>query len=78
MTYEPVLISLPVSDRVRAHAFYREGLGLEAVGELAEDGVPEPLLFILNDLTQLMLVPTSGFGWVIGHLWSVSSVKLPG
>jgi uncharacterized protein len=66
MTYDPVLISLPVADRVRAHDFYRDGLGLDAVGELADDGVPEPLLFVLNAMSRLMLVPTGGFGWVIG------------
>ena len=66
MTYDEVLISLPVADRVRAHAFYRDGLGLDAIGELADDGVPEPLLFVLNPMSRLMLVPTGGFGWVIG------------
>ena len=67
MTFEPVLISLPVADRPRAHAFYRDGLGLEAIGELADDGVPEPLLFVLNPMTRLMLIPTVGFGWVVGE-----------
>ncbi len=66
MTYDPMLISLPVADRARAHDFYRDGLGLEAIGELADDGVPEPLLFVLNSMSHLMLVPTDGFGWVIG------------
>ena len=66
MTYDPLLISLPVADRVRAHDFNRDGLGLEAIGELANDGVPEPLMFVLNSMTRLMLVPTGGFDWVIG------------
>jgi hypothetical protein len=66
MTYDPLLVSLPVADRVRAHAFYRDGLGLDAIGEPADDGVPEPLMFVLNPMTRLMLVPTGGFGWVIG------------
>jgi uncharacterized protein len=66
MRYGPVLISLPVADRVRAHAFYRDVLGLESIGELADDGVPEPLLFVLNPTALLMLIPTGGFGWVIG------------
>jgi predicted lactoylglutathione lyase len=67
--YDPLLISLPVADRVRACDFYREGLGLKAIGELADDGVPEPLMFVLNPMTRLMLIPTRGFGWVIGdHL----------
>jgi predicted lactoylglutathione lyase len=66
MTYDPMLISLPIADRVRSHAFYRDGLGLDAIGELADDGVPEPLMFVLNPMSRLMLVPTGGFGWVIG------------
>jgi predicted lactoylglutathione lyase len=66
MTYEPLLISLPIADRVRSHAFYRDGLGLETVGDVADDGLPEPLIFVVNPLTLLMLIPTGGFGWVIG------------
>lgn len=67
MRYAPLLISLPVADRVRAHAFYRDALGLEAIGdELADDGIPEPLMFVVNPATLLMLIPTVGFGWVIG------------
>ncbi|HKY14662.1 MAG TPA: VOC family protein, partial [Microthrixaceae bacterium] len=65
-TIEPLLISLPIADRKRAHAFYRDALGLEPVGELADDGVPEPLMFVLNSSTRMMLVPSDGFGWVIG------------
>ena len=56
---------IAVDDHDEALAFYRDGLGLEAVGELADDGVPEPLLFRLNDQTRLMLIPTGGFGWVV-------------
>ena len=66
MTFTPFLISLPIADRPRSFAFYQEALGLVAVGELADDGVPEPLLFVLNDQTRMMLIPTGGFGWVIG------------
>lgn len=62
----PLLVSLPVADRPRAQAFYPEALGLEAVGESADDGVPEPLTFVLNAGTRLVLVPTGGFGWVVG------------
>ena len=36
------------------------------MGEVADDGVPEPLQFVLNDGVRLMLIPTGGFGWVIG------------
>jgi predicted lactoylglutathione lyase len=67
MRYAPLLISLPVADRVRAHAFYRDALGLEAIGdELADDGIPEPLMFVVNPTALLMLIPTVGFGWVVG------------
>ncbi len=62
----PVMISLPIADRQASYRFYGAGLGLRAVGELADDGVPEPLQFEINDGARLMLVPTGGFGWVIG------------
>jgi uncharacterized protein len=61
----PLLLSLPTADRVRAHTFYREALALEAPGPVADDGVPEPLVFELSDAVQLMFVPTGGFGWVL-------------
>jgi predicted lactoylglutathione lyase len=63
----PLLVSLPIADRPRSLAFYRDGVGLEAIGdELADDGVPEPLLLRVNERTFLMLIPTVGFGWVVG------------
>ena len=60
-------ICLATSDRGRAHAFYRDGLGLEAFGPLAEDGLPEPLQLRLASNVSLMLIPTGGFGWVAGE-----------
>jgi predicted lactoylglutathione lyase len=66
MSLSPVVVSLPIADRRASHAFYREVLDLDAVGAPAEDGVPEPLQFELNDGVRLMLIPTGGFGWVIG------------
>ncbi|WP_338054352.1 VOC family protein [Streptomyces spiramenti] len=69
MTTSPrtgLTIALPIEDRRRSFAFYRDGLGFRAVGEPAEDGVPEPLRFAVNDGLTLMLVPTGGFGWVLG------------
>ncbi len=62
----PVTISLPIGGRQRSYEFYQSALSLEPVGEPAEDGVPEPLQFRLDEHTILMLVPTGGFGWVIG------------
>lgn len=66
MSYQPVVVSLPIADRRASLRFYQEGLGLDPLGEPAEDGVPEPLQLALNDGVRLMLVPTGGFGWVIG------------
>jgi uncharacterized protein len=66
MSEEPVVVSLPIADRPTSFRFYRDGIGFEPVGELAEDGVPEPLQFALNEGVRLMLVPSGGFGWVIG------------
>ena len=57
-------VALPVADRRVAHDFYRAALGLEAVGELADDGLPEPLQFVLGAGTVLVLVPRGGFGRV--------------
>src|SRR5215207_8905309 len=60
-------ISLATADRHRSLAFYRDGLGLEAFGPLADDGVPEPLQLRLAPSVSLMLIPTGGFGWVAGE-----------
>jgi predicted lactoylglutathione lyase len=61
----PVSVSLPVSDRRSSQDFYRAFLGLDAHGEPAADGVPEPLQFHVNAGFSLMLIPTGGFGWVM-------------
>jgi catechol 2,3-dioxygenase-like lactoylglutathione lyase family enzyme len=60
-------ICLATADRSRSLAFYRDGLGLEAFGPLADDGVPEPLQLRLAPNVSLMLIPTGGFGWVAGE-----------
>ena len=62
--FPTLTLCLPTEDRRRAHAFYGAGLGLATPGELAEDGVPEPLRVSLNAGCQLMLIPVGGFGWV--------------
>ena len=59
-------ISLATADRRRSLVFYRDGLGLEPFGPLADDGVPEPLQLRLASSVSLMLIPTGGFGWVAG------------
>lgn len=66
MPLSSVIVSLPTADRRTSFAFYGEVLGFDAIGEPADDGVPEPLQFALNDGVRLMLIPTRGFGWVIG------------
>jgi predicted lactoylglutathione lyase len=66
MRHTPVVVCLPIADRRASFTFYRDGVGLEAVGESAEDGVPEPLQFALNEGVRVMLIPRGGFGWVIG------------
>lgn len=67
MPQQPVIVSLPISDRPTSLAFYRDGLSLEPFGPLADDGVPEPLQFELAKGVHLMLIPSGGFGWVIGE-----------
>jgi len=66
MTRTPLIVCLPIADRRTSFAFYRDGLGFEPVGEVADDGVPEPLQFVLNDGVRLMLIPADGFASVIG------------
>lgn len=61
-----VAICLSIADRNRSYVFYRQALGLLPIGEEAEDGVPEPLQFRLGESTNLMLIPTGGFGWALG------------
>ncbi|GAA1106677.1 VOC family protein [Nocardiopsis metallicus] len=60
-------VALPIGDRVRAMAFYRDAFGFEPVGEPTEDGVPEPLVFRTGEGALLVLIPRGGFGWVLGE-----------
>ena len=66
-TEQSITIALPVADRRTTFAFYAEGLGFHPLGDPAEDGVPEPLQFALNDGVRVMFIPTGGFGWVTGN-----------
>ncbi|MFF2847889.1 VOC family protein [Streptomyces sp. NPDC058001] len=66
MSFPHVVVSLPIADRKTSYTFYRDGLGLDATGPIADDGFPEPLQFILNEGVNVMLIPTGGFGWIIG------------
>lgn len=58
-------VCLPTKDRSASHAFYA-ALGFSTVGEPGDDGIPEPLQFEISAGLRLMLIPTRGFGWVIG------------
>jgi predicted lactoylglutathione lyase len=58
-------VCLPTKSREASHAFYT-GLGFVTVGELGDDGLPEPLQFEVSDGLRVMLIPSRGFGWVIG------------
>ncbi|MCH8571413.1 VOC family protein [Nesterenkonia sp. AY15] len=63
---QPFTITLPIADRRRSHTFYQDGLGLDPVGDVAQDGLPEPLQFRLLGEAYLCLVPTEAFDWVLG------------
>lgn len=60
-------ISLPITDRRRAHDFYANTFNVEAIGPIAEDGLAEPLRFDISG-TSVLLIPTGGFNWVLGDL----------
>ena len=62
MSFDAVF-ALPTEGRGRAYAF-AQALGFDTPGELADDGVPEPLRVVLNERTTVMYIPTGGFGWV--------------
>jgi uncharacterized protein len=64
---QPITLALPIADRRTTFAFYAEGLGFPPLGDPADDGVPEPLQFALNDGLRVMFIPTGGFGWVTGN-----------
>lgn len=62
-----VTLALPTTDRRAAYDFHR-ALGHDTPGDLAEDGVPEPLRVALNTGAEVMYIPTGGFGWVTAGL----------
>ncbi|MBE2317720.1 VOC family protein [Solirubrobacter sp. CPCC 204708] len=74
--YPSAAVALPIADRRRAHDFYTQGLGLEAVGPLADDGLPEPLMLVVNAGLRLVLVPTGGFNWVLGEGHEVAGERV--
>jgi uncharacterized glyoxalase superfamily protein PhnB len=70
-----MIIALPIADRRASLAFYQDAFDLEAFGDPADDGVPEPLQFRLATDLTMMLIPKGGFGWVIGDAREVASPK---
>lgn len=66
MIHGAMVLSLPIADRQVAYDFYRHALDLEAVGEPGDDGLPEPLQFVVNDGLRLLLPPSDGFRFTIG------------
>lgn len=66
MKFDRATVCLPIKSRLVSHAFYT-ALGFAAVGdELEADGLPEPLQFEVSVGLRVMLIPSGGFGWVIG------------
>lgn len=65
MKLDRATVCLPTKSRLASHAFYT-ALGFVAVGERAADGLPEPLQFEVSVGLRVMLIPSVGFGWVIG------------
>ena len=63
---QPVILALPTEDRRKSYDFYAS-LGLKAIGEPGDDGLPEPLQFEVNSGLRLMFVPPGGFGWVTNN-----------
>jgi predicted lactoylglutathione lyase len=53
-------VCLPIKNRQVSHDFYT-ALGFKAVGELGDDGLPEPLQFEISIGLRVMLIPTRGF-----------------
>jgi uncharacterized protein len=65
MKLDRATVCVPTKNRRTSHAFYT-ALGFAAIGELDDDGLPEPLQFEITASMRVMLIPTVGFGWLIG------------
>lgn len=65
MELDRATVCLPIADRSVSNGFYT-AIGFVAIGELDDDGLPEPLQFQISGGLRLMLIPRGGFGWVIG------------
>ncbi|GAB7038350.1 MULTISPECIES: VOC family protein [Catenuloplanes] len=60
-------VCIPIADRRVAYDFYTGGLGFAPAGEVAADGIPEPLQFDVGGGVRIMMVPHGGFEWAIGE-----------
>ena len=60
----PFITCMPTTSRRAAYDFYRAA-GFETAGDdVGDDGIPEPLQVVINEGARVMLIPTTGFGWV--------------
>lgn len=62
----PFTVSVSTRDLRRAFEFYRDGLGFALAHPGVGDAMPEPVQFAINAGTNLMIVPSKGFSWVLG------------
>ncbi|MDW7662043.1 MAG: VOC family protein [Bacillota bacterium] len=67
MDIKPIVLCFPIANRRISYDFYHITFGFNPIGDTAEDGIPEPLQFVINPGLRLMLIPTDGFSWVIGN-----------
>ena len=65
MPGQSLAVGLPIADRRRAADFYRAFLQSDPFGAIADDGLPEPLQFRVNTDTTILLIPSTGFNWVL-------------
>lgn len=60
----PFITCVPTVSRRVAYDFYRAA-GFGTAGDYVDDdGIPEPLQVVINEGARVMLIPTTGFGWV--------------
>lgn len=76
MSDQTIAVALPVEDRRRSADFYRAFLQSEPFGATADDGLPEPLQFRINDDTTILLIPSGGFGWVLRDARTVGAPEV--
>ena len=76
MPDQMLAVGLPVADRRRAADFYRAFLQSDPFGAIADDGLPEPLQFRVNADTTILLIPSTGFNWVLQNDRTVGAASV--